>query len=300
MTRTSKSQTLPSFEIGGTDAVTRMGYGAMRITGPGNFGPPTDKQAALNVVRGAAELGINFFDTADSYGPGVSEEILAEALAPVRDKVFIATKGGAIKSAPGKVRFDGSQAHLADAVEGSLRRLKTDRIDLYYLHRPDPNVPFEESVQALARFRNEGKIRHVGLSNVSLEQLREAIDIVPVAAVQNAYSLVRREHEGLLRFAEEQGIAFVAYAPLAAPPFDPRAPLADTNGPLAGIAKELGATPTQVALAWLFQHSPSLLTIPGTANVAHLRENVGATTLSLSGEEAERIEAAVASEGGPR
>lgn len=300
MTPASTNLTHPSFRIGGTDGVTRIGYGAMRITGPGNFGPPTDRRAAVELVRAAADLGITFFDTADSYGPGVSEEILAEALAPIRDEVFLATKGGAIKSAPGRVRFDGSRKHLANALEDSLRRLATDRIDLYYLHRPDPKVPFRESVQALARFRDEGKIRHVGLSNVSLEQLEEAIEIVPIAAVQNAYSLMRREHEDLLRFSEENGIAFVAYAPLAAPPFDPRAPLADPNGPLANIAEELDATPTQVALAWLLQHSPSLLTIPGTANVAHLRENVGAASVSLTREQAARIEAAVVSDGDAR
>ncbi|MEM9190306.1 MAG: aldo/keto reductase [Myxococcota bacterium] len=283
-----------SFALGGDIEVHRLGYGAMRLTGPGNFGPPEDRASAVTVVRTAAECGVNFFDTADAYGPGASEEILAEALGPVRDKVVIATKGGAVKTAPGKVHWNGRPEYLREALHASLRRLGTDRIDLYYLHRPDPKVPFRDSVGALAALRDEGKIRHVGLSNVSLEQLEEALEIVPVAAVQNVYSLLRREHEALLQFTEARGIAFVSYAPLAAAPFERRAPLADPRSPLASIAKDLGATPTQLALAWLLHRSPSLLTIPGTSRVKHLLENVAAAQIALDGSLIRRIERAIA------
>ncbi|MEM9863582.1 MAG: aldo/keto reductase [Myxococcota bacterium] len=271
---------------------SRIGYGAMRLTGPGNFGPPADRAAAVALVRQAAELGVVHFDTADAYGPGDSESILAEALAPFGDAVTVATKGGAVKTAPGKVHFDGSAAHLRNALEGSLRRLGRERIDLYYLHRPDPKVPFRESVRALAAFRDEGLIANIGLSNVSVAQLAEAQSIAPITAVQNRYSVLHRESEALVNATAQSGVRFVAYAPLAAAPFERRAALA-SGGPLDGIAHELGVSGAQLALAWLLHRAPHLTPIPATTRLAHLRANLAAEDLQLDGALQRRIEAAV-------
>lgn len=266
--------------------VNRIGYGAMRIVGqPGNWGEPEDREASLAVLRRAVEIGVGLIDTADAYGPGVSEELISEALHPYPDDVVIATKGGAVKTGPSEVHFDGSPEYLRRACEASLRRLRVEAIDLYQLHWPDPEVPFEESVGALSELRDEGKVRHVGLSNVSMEQLELARGIVPVASVQNRYSLASRESEEILDLCEREGIAFLPYGPLGASPYQKEAPLARAGGPLEEVARRHGATPGQVALAWLLARSPVIVPIPGTTSVSHLEENVAAAGLRLSGEE---------------
>ena len=268
------------FRLGGDLEVRRLGFGAMRLCGPGIRGWPEDRENALRVLRRAVELGANLVDTADSYGPEVNELQVAQALHPYADGLVIATKGGLVRDdRPGGWPADGRPEHLREACEGSLRRLRLERIDLYQLHRPDPKVPFEESVGALARLRAEGKIRHVGLSNVGVEQLRRAQEIVPVVSVQNRYNLADRLSEDVLEACEEQGIAFFPWWPLAV------GDLAEPGGPLDAIARRHGATPAQVALAWLLARSPVVCPIPGTASLEHLEENMGAATLELTAEE---------------
>ena len=265
-----------TFRLGGDIEVRRLGFGAMRLCGPGIRGWPEDRENALRVLRRAVELGANLVDTADSYGPEVNELQVAQALHPYADGLVIATKGGLVRDdRPGGWPADGRPEHLREACEGSLRRLRLERIDLYQLHRPDPKVPFEESVGALARLRAEGKIRHVGLSNVGVEQLRLAREIVPVVSVQNRYNLADRLSEA----CEEQGIAFFPWWPLAV------GDLAEPGGPLDAIARRHGATPAQVALAWLLARSPVVCPIPGTASLEHLEENTGAARLELTAEE---------------
>lgn len=251
----------------------------MRITGPGVVGWPEDRAQALRVVRRAVELGVNLIDTADSYGPEVSELLIAEALHPYPEGLVIATKGGLIHTEVGRWPTDGRPEHLREACEGSLRRLRLERIDLYQLHRPDPNVPLEESVGELARLREEGKIRHVGLSNMSVEQLERAQAIVPIASVQNRYSLADRPSEDVLEACERQGIAFFPWRPLAL------GDLALPGGTLGRIASARGAAPAQVALAWLLARSPVVVPIPGTASVPHLEENMAAAGLELTDDE---------------
>ena len=269
-----------TFRLGGDIEVRRLGFGAMRLCGPGIRGWPEDRENALRVLRRAVELGANLVDTADSYGPEVNELQVAQALHPYADGLVIATKGGLVRDdRPGGWPADGRPEHLREACEGSLRRLRLERIDLYQLHRPDPKVPFEESVGALARLRAEGKIRHVGLSNVGVEQLRLAREIVPVVSVQNRYNLADRLSEDVLEACEEQGIAFFPWWPLAV------GDLAEPGGPLDAIARRHGATPAQVALAWLLARSPVVCPIPGTASLEHLEENTGAATLELTAEE---------------
>ncbi len=249
---------------------------------PGNFGPYPDWDGGKRLLRRAVELGVDFIDTAHPYGPGWNEELIADALAPYPPGVVVATKGGVEKTAPDKVFADGHPASLRRFCEGSLRRLKLARIDLYQLHRPDPNVPFSESVGALAALRSEGKIRHVGLSNVTLDQVKEAQRIVPIASVQNRYNLSEREDDPVVDYCAGQKIAYLPWGPLAAKPFAPEAPLATGSGPVAQIAGELGATAGQVALAWLLRRSPNIILIPGTTSIAHLEENVAAATIALS------------------
>jgi pyridoxine 4-dehydrogenase len=255
----------------------------MRITGRGIFGPPADHDEAIAVLRRALELGVNLIDTADSYGPNVSEELIAEALHPYPEGLVIATKGGLIRTGPGEWPADGHPEHLREACEGSLRRLRLDRIDVYQLHRPDPRVPYAESVGALKELRDEGKIRHVGVSNVSVEQLRMAREIVPVVSVQNRYSLADRHAEDVLEACERDGLGFIPWWPLSA------GRLAEPGGPVAELAERHDATPAQVAIAWLLARSEAMLPIPGTGSVQHLEENLAAARLELGEDEVREL-----------
>jgi pyridoxine 4-dehydrogenase len=264
--------------VGGDLVVNRLGFGAMRLTGRGILGEPEDPEEARRVLRRAVELGVNLIDTADSYGPEVSERLIAEALHPYPEDLVIATKGGYTRQG-GRWVPNGRPEHLREACEGSLRRLEVDRIDLYQFHTPDPRVPFEDSVWALAELRDEGKIRHVGLSNVGVRELEIAIDIVPIASVQNRYNLTDRSSEAVLQACEREEVGFIPWYPLAT------GRLARPGGPLDEIAARHDAAPSQVALAWLLGHSPAMLPIPGTSSVAHLEENVAAAGLRLSEDE---------------
>ena len=272
-----------TFALGGDLNVNRMGFGAMRITGEGIWGEPEDPEEARRVLRRAVEFGINLIDTADSYGPEVSERLIAETLHPYPEGLVIATKGGLTRPGPGRWESDGRPEHLREACEGSLRRLKVERIDLYQLHRIDPRVPAEESLGTLAELREEGKIRHVGLSEVSVEQLERARKIVPIVSVQNRYNLTDRGSEDVLDFCEREGLGFIPWFPLAT------GNLARPGGPLDEIVTRHNAAPGQVALAWLLQRSPVMLPIPGTSSVEHLEENVAAADLQLSREEFEEL-----------
>jgi pyridoxine 4-dehydrogenase len=266
--------------------VRRLGFGAMRITGPGIWGPPADHDEAIAVLRGAVELGVNLIDTADSYGPHVSEELIAEALYPYPEDLLIATKGGLTRTGPGQWPPDGSPQHLREACEGSLRRLRLDTIELYQQHRPDPKVPYEESIGALKELQDEGKIRHIGVSNVSLDQLETAREIVEVVSVQNRFNLTDRHSEDILERCEELGIAFFPWAPVAA------GELAEPGGPVDRIAARHDASPGQIALAWLLARSAVIVPIPGTSSVEHLEENLSAASLQLTAEELAELEAA--------
>lgn len=263
-----------TFTIGGDLTVNRLGYGAMRITGPGIWGPPKDKAAALATLRRAVELDVNLIDTADSYGPNVSEELIAEALSPYPPGLVIATKGGWERVGPGQWTHNGSPKHLKEAVDGSLKRLRLERIDMYQLHVPDPAVSFEASIETLAKLREEGKIRHVALSNVTREHIERARKIVPIVSVQNRYSFSDRESDFIVDHCEQHGIAFLPWAPLG------QARKADDA--LEKAAKTLTATPFQVALAWLLKRSRVILPIPGTASLSHLEENIAAAGFNLS------------------
>jgi pyridoxine 4-dehydrogenase len=270
----------------GDHTVRRLGFGAMRITGPGIWGPPADHDEAIAVLRRAVELGVNLIDTADSYGPHVSEELIAEALYPYPEDLLIATKGGLIRTGPGRWPRDGRPKHLREACEGSLRRLRLDAIDLYQHHNPDKRVPYEESIGALKELQDEGKIRHVGVSNVSVDQLETAREIVEVVSVQNRFNLTDRHSQDVLERCEELGIAFLPYAPIAA------GELAAPGGPVDRIEFAHDATPGQVALAWLLARSALMVPIPGTSSVEHLEENLAAAELRLSDEELAELEAA--------
>ncbi len=266
-----------TISLGGELTVNRLGFGAMRITGDGIWGPPKDPAAAIAVLRRAIELGVNFIDTADSYGPYVSEELIAEALAPYPNDLVIATKGGWNRPGPNQWTHDASPAHLRKAVEGSLKRLRFDRIDVYQLHVPDPAVPLDASIETLANMQSEGKIRLIGLSNVTKEHIERARKIAPIVSVQNRYSFADREWDYVVDYCESNGIAFIPWFPLGA-------------GTVAGrllekIAKARRAKPIQVALAWLLKRSPVTLPIPGTSSIAHLEENVQAASLLLTDDE---------------
>jgi aryl-alcohol dehydrogenase-like predicted oxidoreductase len=270
-----------SVSLSGAISVHGLGFGAMRLTGEGIWGPPKDRRAALAVLRRAVELGVNFIDTADSYGPAVSEELIAEALFPYPKDLVIATKGGWHRPGPNQWTHDASPAHLRDAVEGSLRRLRIDRIDVYQLHAPDPAISFDSSVETLARLKQEGNIRFVALSNVSREHLERARQIVPIVSVQNRYSFADREWDYLVDHCERNQIAFIPWFPLGA---------GRVGGDvLQRIAQGHGASPMQVALAWLLQRSPVMLPIPGTSSVEHLEENVAAASLKLSAGEFQEL-----------
>jgi pyridoxine 4-dehydrogenase len=259
--------------------VNRLGFGAMRITGEGIWGEPADRDACIAVVRRTLELGVNLIDTADSYGPNVSEEIIADALHPYPDGLLIATKGGLTRGGPGQWDPDGRPEYLKQACEASMRRLKVDQIELYQLHRPDPSVPYEDSVGALKELQDEGKVRLVGVSNVSVEQLATARSIVDVVSVQNLFNLTDRHSEDVLDACEEAGLGFIPWFPLAV------GELAKPGGQLDQIAEAHDAAPGQIALAWLLQRSPVMLPIPGTASLAHLEENVAAAAIELSEDE---------------
>jgi pyridoxine 4-dehydrogenase len=273
--------------LGGDIEIHRLGYGAMRVTGPGIWGPPPDRDAALDVLRRVVELGIDLIDTADSYGPHVSEQLIAEALHPYPRGLMIATKGGLERTGPGEWPRNGRPEHLRAACEGSLGDLRVERIDLYQLHAPDPGVPYAESVGTLKDLQDEGKIRHVGVSNVTAEQLDEARSIVDVVSVQNRFNLSDRSSQEVLEICERDGLGFFPWFPLAA------GSLAKPGGVVAEIAQAHDATPGQVALAWLLQRSPVMLPIPGTSSISHLEENVAGAELVLDEDEIERLDEAV-------
>lgn len=272
------------FKIGGDVPVRRLGFGAMRITGPGIWGEPRDPAAARRLLRKAVDLGINFIDTADSYGPEVSERLIAEALHPYPRGLVIATKGGLTRSGPGKWHPVGRPEYLRQCVEMSLRRLKVDRIDLYQLHRIDPKVPLAETLGALQELRRAGKIRHIGLSEVSVAEIRQARRIVPIVSVQNLYNLGNRQSEAVLDYCANEGLAFIPWFPLGG------GDIFRKGGRLDRMARAHGATVAQLALAWLLRRSPVMLPIPGTASPAHLVENVGAVAVRLGREEWAEIE----------
>jgi pyridoxine 4-dehydrogenase len=280
LTPAAKSGT---FFLAGERPVYRLGFGAMRITGTGIWGEPRDRQESIAVLRRAVELGVNLIDTADSYGPEVSERLIAEALYPYPDELTIATKAGLERPGPDQWTPNGRPEHLRAALEGSLRRLKVERINLYQLHRIDPAVPLADQLGTLVRMQEEGKIRFIGLSEVSVAELERARKMVPIVSVQNRYGLTDRQHEAVLAHCTREGIAFLPWFPLAA------GKLAGPRGPLARAARRLGATPAQVALAWLLKRSPVVLPIPGTSSVAHLEENMGAASLELSEQEFEDL-----------
>jgi aryl-alcohol dehydrogenase-like predicted oxidoreductase len=282
MTTAQKTDT---FSIGGDLPVHRLGYGAMQLPGKGVWGEPADRDGALRVVRAAVEQGVDFIDTADSYGPFVSEQILAEALHPYPENLVIATKAGLTRQGPDVWTPVGRPAYLTQQVELSLRHLKVDRIDLIQLHRIDPDVPLADQLGAFKELQEQGKVRHIGVSEVSVQQLKAAREIVDIVSVQNLYNLTTRKSQDVLEYATAEGIAFIPWFPIAT------GDLAAPDSPVADIARELDATPSQVALAWLLQKSPVVLPIPGTKSVEHLTENLGAARLTLSEEDMTRLDA---------
>ncbi|NEM06276.1 aldo/keto reductase [Geodermatophilus normandii] len=282
MTATAPADT---FAIGGDLTVHRLGYGAMQLPGPGVWGEPADRGGALRVVRAAVEQGVDLIDTADSYGPFVSEQVVAEALHPYPEGLVIATKAGLTRQGPGIWTAVGRPAYLKQQVELSLRHLRVERIDLIQLHRIDADVPLADQLGAFRELQDEGKVRHIGVSEVSVDELRAAREIVDVVSVQNLYNLTNRQSQDVLDYATENGIAFIPWFPIAT------GDLAAPHSPVADVARELDATPAQVALAWLLQKSPVVLPIPGTKSVEHLTENMGAARLTLSDEDMVRLDA---------
>jgi pyridoxine 4-dehydrogenase len=260
-------------EIGGDLTVNRLGFGAMRITGAGIWGPPTDPEEAKAAVRRAVELGVNFIDTADSYGPHVSEELIREALHPYPDDLVIATKGGLERTGPGEWPANGRPEHLIEVCEGSLRRLDLEQIPLYQFHRPDPEVPFEDSVGALVGLKEQGKIRHIGLSNVTEGQLRRAQQLTPIVSIQNRYNVDDRASESMVDLCEQEEMVFLPWAPIQD---------LDSNQPVHELAQRYDVQPRQIVLAWLLARSPSILPIPGTGSVSHLEDNVAAAEIKLT------------------
>jgi aryl-alcohol dehydrogenase-like predicted oxidoreductase len=261
-----------TIDVGGDLTVNRLGFGAMRITGDGIWGEPPDAERAKNALRRAVELGVNFIDTADSYGPDVSERLIAETLHPYPDDLVIASKGGLVRPGPGRWDADGRPEHLREALEGSLRRLRVDMIDLYQLHRPDPKVPLEESVGFLAELKNQGKIRHIGISNATEEQLRTAEQIVPIVSVQNRYNVVDRTSETTVDLCEQEELTFLPWAPIQE---------ADEVEVITDAARNHGFTPRQIVLAWLLARSPQILPIPGSGSAEHVEANVAAAGIKL-------------------
>jgi pyridoxine 4-dehydrogenase len=285
---TLHKETTATFALGGDLKINRLGYGAMRITGTGIWGEPKDRGEAIKVLRRAVELGINFIDTADSYGPEVSENLIAEALYPYPKDLVIATKGGLTRSGPNKWEPLARPEYLRQCIEMSLRRLKLERIDLYQLHRIDAKVPVEESLGVLKDFQKAGKIRHIGMSEVSTAELDQAAKAATIVSVQNQYNISDRRHESVLQYSEKHKLAFIPWFPVAA------GKLARPGGPLDQIAKKHDATISQLSIAWLLHHSPVMLPIPGTSSVQHLEENQAAANVHLSSEEWKTIETAAA------
>ena len=269
-----------TLDVGGDLTVNRLGFGAMRITGPGIWGDPPSRDQAIATLRRVVELGINFIDTADSYGPEVSETLIAEALHPYPDDLVIATKGGLIRPGPNRWEADGRPEHLREVCEGSLRRLRLEQIPLYQFHRPDPAVPLADSIGTIAELKNEGKIRHVGISNVSESQLREAQQIVPIVSVQNRYNAADRRSESLIDLCEQEQLVFLPWAPVQE---------SDKNPAVAAAARRHGATQHQVVLAWMLAMSPQILPIPGTGSIGHAEENIAAASVELTPDEVEAI-----------
>ena len=261
-----------TIDVGGDLTVNRLGFGAMRITGDGIWGEPPDAERAKNALRRAVELGVNFIDTADSYGPDVSERLIAETLHPYPDDLVIATKGGLVRPGPGRWDADGRPEHLREALEGSLRRLRVDMIDLYQLHRPDPKVPLKESIGFLAEMKNQGKVRHIGISNATEEQLRTAEQIVPIVSVQNRYNVVDRTSETMVDLCEQEELTFLPWAPIQE---------ADEVEVITDAARNHGFTPRQIVLAWLLARSPQILPIPGSGSAEHVEANVAAAGIKL-------------------
>ena len=280
MSKQSTAAAAGTIDVGGDLTVNRLGFGAMRITGQGVWGDPPDHDQAIATLRRAVELGVNFIDTADSYGPDVSENLIAEALQPYPEDLVIATKGGYARSGPNKWTPDGRPEHLRSACEGSLRRLRVEQIPLYQFHVPDPKVPYAESVGAIAELQKEGKIRHVGVSNVSQEQLREAQGIVNVVSVQNRFNVTDRDSQAVLDICEQESLVFLPWAPIKQ---------AGKNVGVLNAARRLGATEYQVVLAWMLSLSPAMLPIPGTGSPEHAAENIAATGLELTGNEERAI-----------
>ena len=275
-----------TFRIGGDLQVNRLGYGAMRLTGEGVWGPPKDPENARRVLRRVVELGVNFIDTADSYGPHGNEEMIGDVLSPFPKGLVVATKGGFVRTGPHLWRAVGRREYLEQEVHMSLRRLKTDVIDLWQLHRIDPKVPVEESLAPIAKLQKQGLIRHVGLSEVKVEEIEQASKVVPIVSVQNEYNIGNRKSEATLRYCEEHGIAFIPWFPVAA------GKLAQPGGPLDHAAKRHGATVAQLSLAWLLHRSPVMLPIPGTSSIQHLEENMKAVDVKLSDAEWQEMEEA--------
>ena len=262
-----------TIDVGGDLTVNRLGFGAMRVTGAGIWGPPADRDEAKTVLRRAIELGTNFIDTADSYGPHISEELIREALHPYPDDLVIATKGGLERTGPGQWPTNGRPEHLIEACEGSLRRLELEQIPLYQFHRPDPAVPLEDSIGAIVTLKEQGKIRHIGLSNVTEEQLRRAQRLTPIVSIQNRYNVDDRRSESLVDLCEQEQMVFLPWAPIQN---------LDSNRTVQQLAQRYDATPRQIVLAWLLARSPSILPIPGTGSVSHLEDNVAAAAIKLT------------------
>jgi pyridoxine 4-dehydrogenase len=284
---TSPGQASGTVTLGGDLTVNRLGYGAMQLTGQGIWGPPADRDECVRVVQRAVELGVTFIDTADSYGPYFSEEILAEAIHPYPEDVVIGTKGGLLRTGPGAWPICGKPEYLRQEVEMSLRRLKLERIDLYQLHRFDPDVPVEDSLGELKKLQDEGKIRHIGISETTVDQVKQARQVVEVVSVQNMFNLVERKHEDVLDYCAGEGIAFIPWFPLAT------GQLTGDGSPLTELAKTHEVSEAQLALAWVLHRSPQMLAIPGTSKVAHLEDNMKAATIDLSDDEFAELEKAV-------
>jgi aryl-alcohol dehydrogenase-like predicted oxidoreductase len=272
-----------TYTIGGDLTINRMGYGAMRITGEGIWGPPKDREESLRVLKRAVELGIDFIDTADSYGPHISEELIAEALYPYPKGLVIATKGGLLRTGPNQWPINAHPDHLSRALEGSLKRLKLDRIDLYQLHRVDPNVPYEHTLEFLQKVQEEGLVKHIGLSEVTIDQIKKAQQYVKVVSVQNMYSVDNRKWEDELLYCQQNNIAFIPWYPL-------NAGNVQALEKLNQVARKYNATAHQIALSWLLHHADNILLIPGTSKVKHLEENVKAASIALSEEDMSELE----------